>query len=80
MDNVLIATNGSLEQHCHKVTQILKKLRNNDLYLWPEKCRFHQKEVDYLGVIVEKGHVKMDPVKVQGITDWPTPTNLKELW
>ena len=21
----------------------------------------------------------MDPVKVQGITDWPTPTNLKEL-
>src|SRR5882757_7437046 len=79
MDDVLIATNGSLEQHRHKVAQILKKLRDNDLYLRPEKCRFHQKEVDYLGVIVGKGHVKMDPVKVQGITDWPTPTNLKEL-
>src|SRR6267154_268113 len=79
MDDVLIATNGSLEQHRHKVAQILKKLRDNDLYLQPEKCRFHHTEVDYLGVIVGKGHVKMDPVKVQGITDWPTPTNLKEL-
>jgi len=79
MDDVLIATNGSLEQHRHKVAQILKKLRDNDLYLRPEKCRFHQREVDYLGVIVGKGHVKMDPIKVQGITDWPTPTNLKEL-
>ena len=79
MDNVLITTNGSLEQHRHKVAQILKKLRDNDLYLRLEKCCFHQKEVDYLGVIVGKGHVKMDPIKVQGITDWPTPTNLKEL-
>jgi hypothetical protein len=26
-----------------------------------------------------KGQVKMDPVKVQGLADWPTPTNLKEL-
>jgi hypothetical protein len=26
-----------------------------------------------------KGQVKMDPVKVQAITDWPTPTSLTEL-
>jgi hypothetical protein len=78
MDDILIATTGSLEHHRHKVDHVLKKLRNNDLYLKPEKCRFHQKEVEYLGVIVGKGHVRMDPVKVQGITNWPTPTNLKE--
>src|SRR6266576_3704816 len=30
-------------------------------------------------IIVGKGHVKMDPIKVQGITDWPTLTNLEEL-
>jgi hypothetical protein len=78
MDDILIATTGSLEHHRHKVDHVLKKLRDNDLYLKPEKCRFHQKEVEYLGVIVGKGHVRMDPVKVQGITNWPTPTNLKE--
>jgi hypothetical protein len=79
MDDILIATTGSLKHHRHKVDHVLKKLRDNDLYLKPEKCRFHQKEVEYLGVIVGKGHVRMDPVKVQGITNWPTPTNLKEL-
>jgi len=79
MDDILITTKGSLDQHCRQVAQILQKLHNNDLYLRPEKCQFHQNEVDYLGVIVGKGHVKMDPIKVQGIADWPTPTNLREL-
>ena len=40
---------------------------------------FHKEEVEYLGVIVGKGQVKMDPIKVQGITDWPVPTNLYEM-
>src|SRR6266567_794988 len=79
MDNILIATKRSLDQHHHQVAQVLQKLCNNDLYLRPEKCQFHCNEVDYLGVIVGKGHVKMDPIKVQGIADWPTPTNLREL-
>jgi hypothetical protein len=35
--------------------------------------------VDYLGVIVGKGEVKMDPVKVKGLTNWPAPTKLKEV-
>jgi len=52
---------------------------DNNLYLKPEKCHFSQKEVDYLGVIIGKGEIKMDPVKVQGIIDWPTPTNIHEI-
>ena len=79
MDDILIATTGSLDRHRSKVAHILRKLRDNDLFLKPEKCHFHKKEVEYLGVIVGKGQVKMDPIKVQGITDWPTPTNLREL-
>jgi hypothetical protein len=79
MDDILIATTGSLEYHRSKVAQVLQKLRDNDLFLKPEKCHFHKKEVEYLGVIVGKGQVKMDPIKVKGITDWPTPTNLPEL-
>ena len=79
MDDILIATTGPLEQHKQRVTHVLTKLREHDLYLKPEKCQFHKKEVEYLGVLVGKGHVKMDPVKVQGIVDWPTPTTVTEL-
>jgi hypothetical protein len=79
MDDILIATKGTLSKHCTQVAHILEKLRNNDLFLKPEKCHFHKEEVEYLGVIVGKGQVKMDPVKVQGIADWPIPINLREL-
>jgi RNase H-like domain found in reverse transcriptase/Reverse transcriptase (RNA-dependent DNA polymerase) len=79
IDNILIATTGSLTQHCDKVTQILKKLQDNNLFLKPEKCQFHKQEVEYLGIVVDKGQVKMDPVKVKGIMDWPIPTNISEL-
>jgi hypothetical protein len=79
MDDILIATKGSLGYHRSKVAHILQKLKDNDLYLKPEKCSFHKQEVEYLGVIVGRGKVKMDPIKVEGITKWPTPTNLREL-
>ena len=79
MDDILIATTGSLVSHKHKVAHILQKLQDHDLFLKPEKCHFHKSEVEYLGIIVGKGQVKMDPVKVKGLTNWPTPTNLKEL-
>jgi hypothetical protein len=79
MDDILIATARSLDNHKRKVFHVLWKLFLNNLFLKPEKCHFHKKKVEYLGVIVGNGRVKMDPVKVKGITDWPTPTNLKEL-
>jgi RNase H-like domain found in reverse transcriptase/Reverse transcriptase (RNA-dependent DNA polymerase) len=79
MDDILIATTGNLTQHHDKVAQILKKLQDNNLFLKPEKCQFHKQEVEYLGIIVGKGQVKMDPVKVKGIMDWPIPTNVSEL-
>jgi hypothetical protein len=79
MDNILIATARSLDNYKHKVFHVLQKLFLNNLFLKPEKCHFHKKEVEYLGVIIGNRQVKMDSIKVKGITDWPTPTNLKEL-
>ena len=79
MDDILIATKRSLCQHQSLVTHVLKKLQDNDLFLKPEKCHFHKKLVEYLRVIVGKGKVKMDPVKVKALTEWLRPTNLKEL-
>jgi len=79
MDDILIATTESLNDYQKKVADVLQKLMDNNLYLKPEKCCFSQKEVDYLGVIVGKGEIKMDPIKVQGITDWPTSTNIHKI-
>ena len=79
MDDLIIATEDDKTDHTNKVLHILKKLQNHDLYLKPEKCHFHKKEVKYLGVIIGNGTVKMDLVKVKGINEWPQPSLVKEV-
>jgi hypothetical protein len=58
---------------------VLRRLAKYDLYLKPEKCSFDQTAIEYLGVIISEGNVRMDPTKVQGITKWPRPTKVKEI-
>ena len=53
----------------------MDKLEANDLYLKPEKYAFEQDEIEYLGVIVGKGQLCMDPKKLKGVTDYPKPLN-----
>jgi hypothetical protein len=64
----------------HMLThEVLHRVNKYDLYLKPEKCFFDQTSIKYLGVIISEGNVCMDPAKVQGITQWPRPTKVKEV-
>ena len=58
---------------------MLARLERYDLYLKPEKCSFAQTSIEYLGLIITEGQIKMDPAKVKGITDWPTPRTVKQV-
>lgn len=78
LDDILIYTK-TLQEHRDVLKRVLKILRDNDLYLKPEKCEFEQTECEYLGVIISENSVKMDPIKVKGITEWPTPTRVKDV-
>ena len=79
MDDMIIATEDDEVLHELCINHILNKLEKYDLFLKPEKCRFHQHEVEYLGVIIGNGTVKMDLVKIQGIMEWPTPKTVKDM-
>jgi hypothetical protein len=35
--------------------------------------------VPYLGMIVSHNKAEMDPIKLDGIAKWPTPTCLKDI-
>jgi hypothetical protein len=54
-------------------------MREHKLYLQPEKCEFEKTRIEYLGVIISHNKVEMDPVKIAGVADWPTPSNKKEV-
>jgi hypothetical protein len=78
MDNILIPTD-TLEE-LEEITKIvLQRLKDNDLYLKPEKCEFARLRIEYLGMIIEQGKLKMNPKKVNGIIDWPEPKNTTQL-
>ena len=78
MDNLLIySPNTTLhEEHTKRVPQCMTEL---DLHLKLEKCKFTTDEVEYLGMIVQSGQLAMDPVKLDGIASWPTPTKVKDV-
>jgi hypothetical protein len=78
MDNILIAST-SLEGHQAAVHTILDHLEALDLYLKPEKCTWESPQVDYLGLILEKGVTCMDLAKIKGIANWPTLTSVKQV-
>jgi hypothetical protein len=78
LDDILLF--HSTLQDLHELThEVLRRLAKYDLYLKSEKCFFNQNSIKYLEVIVFEGNVCMDPAKVQGITQWPCPTKVKEI-
>src|SRR5580693_3716667 len=85
MDDIAVATKVSLSPaqshavHIAAVTDVLQVALENDLYFKPEKCVFHATSIDYLGVILEKAVTRMDPIKISGIKDWPTPQTVKDV-
>ena len=78
MDDILVFT-STVEEHRQIVNEVLGILEQNHLYLKPEKCIFESPYVDYLGIIVGNGTVRMDPKKVQAVSQWPTPEKKQDI-
>ena len=77
-DDILIFTRTE-EGHDKIVQEVLCRLRANDLFLKPEKCFFKQREIEFLSLIIGSNGVEIDPSKVEEITNWPMPTEVKEV-
>ena len=69
LDNILIFTK-TLEEHQKVVQQVMELLQQHNMSLKLEKCEFKKLSMEYLGVVVSHDLVKMDAVKVVGVTEW----------
>jgi hypothetical protein len=78
LDDILIfaSTLLVLEQLTH---QILQWLLDLNLFLWPEKCSFNQTSVEYLGINISEGELRMDLIKLKAVKDWPQPKTIKDI-
>jgi RNase H-like domain found in reverse transcriptase/Reverse transcriptase (RNA-dependent DNA polymerase)/Integrase zinc binding domain/Chromo (CHRromatin Organisation MOdifier) domain len=78
LDDILIYS-ADLAEHKRITRLVLQRLREHQLFLKPEKCEFEKERIEYLGLVISEGQIEMDPVKVAGVSDWPTPTSKKEV-
>jgi len=74
LDDILIFTKTE-EEHVQAVRRVLQVLKENKLFLCPEKCKFYKQQIEYLGLVISENKVSMDLVKVTGVREWPTPEN-----
>jgi hypothetical protein len=71
MDDILIATLNDLPRHCQIVQEVLKVMRKESFFLKVTKCKFKKQRVEYLGLILDNNTIKPNPVKVNGLKQWP---------
>jgi hypothetical protein len=63
---------------CH-VCFVLEKFWEVGIYAKLGNCGFHQSKVEFLGYIISRDGIHMDPRKVQTIVDWATPTSVQDV-
>ncbi|MCO5590414.1 hypothetical protein L7F22_044383 [Adiantum nelumboides] len=77
-DDVIIYSK-SMEEHKKHLQVIFQALRDNKLFINRKKSEFFLQELQYLGHIISKSGIRMDPSKLEVIKEWPNPRNLHEL-
>ncbi|KAI3735110.1 hypothetical protein L6452_14598 [Arctium lappa] len=83
IDDILIYSR-SKEDHETHLRAILELLKREKLYAKFSKCEFWLKEVQFLGHVVSKDGIKVDPAKIEVIKGWEAPKtpseNVKFVW
>ena len=69
LDDVLIYTDDSLEDHINHVRQVLQYLLDNDFYVKLEKCEFHVQEIKFLDFIISSDNLAMNSDRIVIIVD-----------
>ena len=78
IDDILVFSK-TFEEHLTHLEQIFNRLRQAGLRLKLKKCTFAQPKVEYLGHVVTRDGIEVDPKKVEAVKGFPQPTNLKTL-
>ncbi|CBF82237.1 hypothetical protein AN5254.2 [Aspergillus nidulans FGSC A4] len=78
LDNILIYSQTRSE-HIQHVRKVLQKLREAGLFAKLVKYEFTVHETKFLGLIVARDRIKIDPEKVQTIAAWATPTCITDI-
>ena len=59
--------------------KILRRIKDNDLYIKLEKCMWKVRKIGFLRVIMESNRIRIEKVKVKKVLKWPTSSCIKNI-
>ena len=77
-DDILIYSHN-FKFHLGHLRVVLSLLRDHQLYANIDKCTFCVESVIFLGFVVNKSGVHVDPDKIKAIQEWPVPKNVWDI-
>lgn len=77
VDDILIHSGGSIQDHLEKVQIVLDRLIKHKLRLKVEKCQWAQSQINYLGFIINDRGMTPQPEKIKAVKDLKPPTTVK---
>ena len=78
LDDILVYYKNE-EEHKEHLRLTLQLLREHQLYAKLSKCDFYRDRIQYLGHIISKEGISVDPDKIEAIMNWPTPRNVADV-
>jgi hypothetical protein len=78
VDDILVYSTNH-QDHGEHLKTVLRILREKKLYAKLKKCEFWLEEVAFLGHVISKDGIAVDPSKIEAVTKWERPTNVHEI-
>ncbi len=78
LDDIIIFSR-TFDDHLTHLNDVFSRLRSANIKLKPSKCSFACSEVEYLGHVVSRDGIRLDPNKIQAVREFPVPRCTKDV-
>lgn len=78
LDDILVFSSDR-ESHTIHIREVLERMRKAELYAKLAKCKFYRTSVEFLGYIIGRDGISMDPKRIETIKNWPLPRTFREV-
>lgn len=78
LDDIIVVTDN-FDLHLRVLEEVFKRLLAAGLTVSKDKCQFCRESLKYLGYVVDRQGLHVDPDKVSAILNLPTPRNVKQV-
>ncbi|GBB96358.1 hypothetical protein RclHR1_27350003 [Rhizophagus clarus] len=78
IDDIMIYSK-SFEEHMEHLEKVLRKLKEKNIILKLKKCKFGERNIEFLGHIVGRDGLKPEEKKIEKIRNMERPRNVKEI-